>query len=274
MEEVVPQAGLGNMRKKTLCVTFDNLGEAAEIEFGLLPPDTPTGDHVSANAMPRILDVLNGNDIQATFFFEGWNANAYPNVLERVVEGGHELALHGWRHENWAEVEPEREKELLDRSFKAFRELGLDPVGFRPPGGGITQQIEDLLTEQGATHISPAAHIKLHTNKLANIPFAWKDVDAFWFEPLMAPLREAVLGEGKGGVAPLSVWDDNLSKHLNPAAQPGEVRTLIFHPYMLALDEDRMKLFERFIGDLAGQDDLATARCADVAARQGISPGQ
>ena len=84
----------------------------------------------------------------------------------------------------------------------------------------------------------------------------------------MAPLREAVLGEGKGEVAPLSVWAENLSKHLNPAAQPGEVRTLIFHPYMLALDEDRMQLFERFIAELARQDNVATARCADIAALQ------
>ncbi len=255
-------------RKKTLCVTFDNLGEAAEIEFGLLPPDTPAGDHVSANVMPRILDILSSNGVQATFFFEGWNAGTYPKVLESVVEGGHELALHGWRHENWADVAAEREKELLDRSFKAFRDLGLNPVGFRPPGGGITQQTVELLAEQGATHISPAAHIELPTNTLANIPFAWSDVDAFWFEPLMAPLREAVLGGGKGAVGPLSVWADNLAKHLNPAAQQDEVKTLIFHPYMLALDEDRMQLFEQFIADLARQGDVATARCADIAALQ------
>lgn len=259
-------------RKKTLCVTFDNLGEAAEIEFGLLPPDTPTGDHVSANVMPRILDILSSNGVQATFFFEGWNADTYPKVLESVVEGGHELALHGWRHENWADVEADREKDLIDRCFKAFRNLGFSPLGFRPPGGGISARTEELLAEQGAVHISPASHIELRNNRLAGIPFAWGDVDAFWFEPLMTPLREAVLGEGKGAVAPLSVWADNLAKHLGPAAQQDEVKTLIFHPYMLALDEDRMQLFETFIGDLAHQNDVATARCADVAAGLGFSP--
>lgn len=265
---------LSDKRQKTLCVTFDNLGEAAEIELGLLPPDAPTGDHVSAKVMPRILDVLRTHDIQATFFFEGWNAQAYPYVLKSVVDDGHELALHGWRHENWADVETKRERDLIARSFDAFRRIGLNPVGFRPPGGGVTRQTEHLLAEQGATHISPATHTELFTDNLTSIPFAWSDVDAFWFEPLMAPLREAVLGSGKGAVASLSVWEETLAHHLKPTVPTSTARTLIFHPYMLALDEDRMQLFETFIADLAHQDDIGTARCADVAANGILTPAQ
>ena len=47
----------------------------------------------------RILELLAENGVHATFFTLGWIAERYPDMVRRVVAGGHELASHGYEHE-------------------------------------------------------------------------------------------------------------------------------------------------------------------------------
>ncbi len=50
-----------------LCITSDNLGEAAELELGAWPTGRAIGRHPSVtHALPRILDRL--GELRATFF--------------------------------------------------------------------------------------------------------------------------------------------------------------------------------------------------------------
>ena len=47
----------------------------------------------------RILALLDDGNTKATFFTLGWIAERYPLLVRRIVEGGHELASHGYGHE-------------------------------------------------------------------------------------------------------------------------------------------------------------------------------
>jgi peptidoglycan/xylan/chitin deacetylase (PgdA/CDA1 family) len=49
--------------------------------------------------MPRILPLIESYGVRATFFVTGFMAISYPEVLERIVAGGHEIAIHGRVHE-------------------------------------------------------------------------------------------------------------------------------------------------------------------------------
>ena len=40
-------------------------------------------------AVPRLLQILQRQDIQATFFIPGFTAESYPDVVRRIVDGGH-----------------------------------------------------------------------------------------------------------------------------------------------------------------------------------------
>src|SRR3954466_672404 len=101
---------------RTVSVTFDNLGEAAEIEGGTWPDDQPLGEHFSVvEILPRLLGRLDAHGLQATFFVEAINAEINPAALVSIRDAGHELACHAWRHENWGALEAERERELLER---------------------------------------------------------------------------------------------------------------------------------------------------------------
>jgi Predicted xylanase/chitin deacetylase len=46
----------------------------------------------------RILDVLKQNDVKATFFCTGNFAENAPEVMQRIMDEGHEVACHGVDH--------------------------------------------------------------------------------------------------------------------------------------------------------------------------------
>jgi polysaccharide deacetylase family protein (PEP-CTERM system associated) len=55
----------------------------------------------------RILELLAESGIHATFFTLGWIAERYPQMVQRIVSGGHELASHGYAHERASALEPD-----------------------------------------------------------------------------------------------------------------------------------------------------------------------
>src|SRR5258707_10295985 len=46
----------------------------------------------------RLLGIFDEAGVKATFFTLGWIAERYPDLIRRIVAGGHELASHGWNH--------------------------------------------------------------------------------------------------------------------------------------------------------------------------------
>ena len=119
----------------TVAVTFDNLGEASDLERGWWPEDEPLGAHHSVTkALPRLLEALDEAGLRATFFVEGLNTELYPETLVDLDARGHEVACHGWRHERWAKLDPATERDRLARSVEGMRALGLAPV--RLPAAG------------------------------------------------------------------------------------------------------------------------------------------
>ena len=43
---------------------------------------------------------------EATFFTPGIFAEAYPDTVKKIVQAGHEIALHGHHHEDFATPQP------------------------------------------------------------------------------------------------------------------------------------------------------------------------
>jgi peptidoglycan/xylan/chitin deacetylase (PgdA/CDA1 family) len=162
--------------RNEIVLTFDNLGEASELERGSF--EGRLGRHPSVTvALPRLLDELDALGLSATFFVEGLNCELYPDALSGIAARGHKLGVHGWRHEAWAQLDPGRERELLERAGRAFDSLGLEACAFRPPGGEPTPATAGLLRELGYRWWSPVAG---HDGGgLTMVPFEWELVDAY-----------------------------------------------------------------------------------------------
>ncbi|WP_460854210.1 polysaccharide deacetylase family protein [Pseudomaricurvus hydrocarbonicus] len=100
-KRVVPVKWGPHGQKAAISITFDNFGEAAELELNLWPADQPIGQHGTRTMLPIILRDLQQADLKGTFFIEGWNGDIYPESVDAIRAAGHEVACHGWRHEIW-----------------------------------------------------------------------------------------------------------------------------------------------------------------------------
>jgi peptidoglycan/xylan/chitin deacetylase (PgdA/CDA1 family) len=213
---------------RAIVLSFDNLGEASELERGLgsLTAPRPLGRHPSVtDALPRLLDELDDLRLRATFFVEGLNCELYPGALREIAARGHELGVHGWRHEAWAELSPPTERELLHRAGDAFAKLGLEARTFRPPGGKPTAATGGLLRELGYLWWSPVAG---SDGGPPPIPFEWDLVDAYHLMDRFAELR-VTRGEGREPVAP-AIVAERLCAELADATQ---TQVVILHPFLM-----------------------------------------
>ncbi len=214
-------------------VTFDNLGEAAQLELGMWPEDVPQGEHFTVrDVLPRLLELLAARGVRATFFVEGLNAEMYPDALRDLARAGHEVAMHAWRHEEWAALDGPTEAALLDRATEAMRSIGIEPRGFRPPGGGLTARTLSLLAERGYTYVSPAGEREGTLDGLAVLPFRWQLLDAYAFLPQFAGLRERYRGDPEP-YGPEQLGEELIAALRAHARRKGHL-TLLFHPFAIA----------------------------------------
>jgi peptidoglycan/xylan/chitin deacetylase (PgdA/CDA1 family) len=260
----------GAVSESVVSVTFDNLGEAAQLELGMWPADVPEGQHFTVvDVLPKLLGLLAARKVKATFFVEGLNAQMYPQALHTIVAAGHELALHAWRHEEWGALDAESEVALLARATRAMRAIGIAPKGFRPPGGGLTERTLALLREHGYSHVSPAGERAGLLEGLAVLPFRWPMVDAYSYLPQFAGLRERY-GDGPDPHTPKEMRDAMIAALRDHSEQEGHL-TLLFHPFSVAFTgEDGWAALDSVLGEtvrLAASGTITAMRMDEAAAR-------
>jgi peptidoglycan/xylan/chitin deacetylase (PgdA/CDA1 family) len=230
-----------------IALTFDNLGEAADLERGLWPADIPLGRHPSVTvALPRLLDELDALELRATFCVEALNCEIYPDAVLGIAARGHEVAMHAWRHEAWGGLDPGREDELLARGRAAFATLGLGGAcGFRPPGGELNAASAGLLERHGFTWSSPLGTRRARADGLAVVPFAWGLVDAYHrLESFTA--RRAEHGDPEAPLAP-----DAAATALLDRLAGGAPPTIVLHPFLM-LDDDGWSAARSVLRAIAG----------------------
>lgn len=87
---------------------------------------------------PKLLDILKARNIKATFYMVGRNAAAYPHVVKRIAEEGHEVANHSWSHPILAQMGDTSLDSQLQKTHDAIvSACGVAPLTYRPPYGQI-----------------------------------------------------------------------------------------------------------------------------------------
>ncbi len=156
---------LSNTKERELLVTKEYQQRIAEgivsgIDLYFFPKTMylTFDDGPSAENTVAILDILKEKNIKATFFVIGENVEKHPEVAKRIVEDGHTIGIHCYRHD-YEELYSDADSYLED--FLKAREVVYETTGvetrlFRFPGGSINahnkvvyQDIIEEMTSQG-----------------------------------------------------------------------------------------------------------------------------
>ncbi len=87
---------------------------------------------ISVEGTHRILDCLKSNQVKATFFCTANFAVRAPEVIERILSEGHEVASHGYFHSTFdvgdLKKSKERLEELTGMKIRGYRQARMMPV--------------------------------------------------------------------------------------------------------------------------------------------------
>ncbi|MEO7146477.1 MAG: polysaccharide deacetylase [Terrimesophilobacter sp.] len=101
-------------------------------------------------AIPRILEMYRRHEIKQTFFAPSWCIERYPHLIEMILEDGHELAHHGYIHENPNHLSRDDQAYWLQRGIDVFQKAtGARPKGFRAPMYNFSESTAALLGKEG-----------------------------------------------------------------------------------------------------------------------------
>lgn len=243
-------------RRAAASITFDNLGEAADLEKGRWPADRPIGQHPTVyRQLPELLALLNTARLRATFFVEASNVGIYPDAL-RAIARHHEIGCHAYRHETWAALPEDRQRSVIERSMGLYRDLGLDVRGFRPPGGGLTTGSLGILRSVGIEYVSPAGYEVGLTDEVAILPFRWDTIDGTYYVPaLRRPPATVALSP-----------DEMLNAYrqvVQETVEAGGYVSFIFHLMWLDTPE-RLAAVGQLIEQLRNDERVWLAPCREV----------
>lgn len=112
-----------------------------------------------------ILAMLAEHKTHATFFTLGWLAERYPQLVRRIVAGGHELASHGYAHLRASDQSPKDFRADVTRAKALLEDIGGVAVrGYRAPSFSIGRPnwwALDTLLEAGydySSSVYPIVH--------------------------------------------------------------------------------------------------------------------
>lgn len=182
-----------------ICITVD------------LEPDCPPylkGWRGMDEGTPKLLDLLERSRTPATFFTTGATGERYPQLMDTLVEGGHELACHGQTHKAFTSMDPREAKWEIETSTEILRAHG--PVtAFRAPYLRFPERYLPLLEERGYERDASRSRYKpIH-----------------WGAPASTPLHQ-VLASTTSSVLRLPTWlrDPLLARLQSPVV-------LFVHPW-------------------------------------------
>jgi len=144
-----------------VCLTFDTQGAIDGLKDGYSYQTTTTQEDGSPNwwdyserqygipcALTRILDILDEQDVEATFPTCGQTAEWYPDEIRKIAERGHEVANHSHSHELFYKLDEEEQIQEVEKATEVLEDVtGTHPEGWRSPAFTLTKELPKILEE-------------------------------------------------------------------------------------------------------------------------------
>ncbi len=220
------------------------------------------GPHV---AVPRIVATYAELGIKQTFFIPAWCIEQYPQAVETILKGGHEIGHHGYLHEDPRARSRDEEAYWLDRSIDVIKQAtGKAPRGWRAPLYNFSDHSAELLVERGFKYDASLMGddipyvIEASNGELIEIPSHWgmddwpQYVQSFDLDYMM-PVRAARSGF------------EIFRQEFDTAYQYGGLWVPVIHPFASGR-LSRWHVYTEFLKDVVARGDVWFAPMEDIAA--------
>jgi peptidoglycan/xylan/chitin deacetylase (PgdA/CDA1 family) len=140
-----------NSARVAVAISFD-------IDNELLSRSTPLpvplsqGEYGATTGLPRLLAMLDRQQVPATFYIPAASAILHPEMIPAIMRPArHEIGVHGWIHENLPSIgDPQLEARLLSQSIEYLtKATGKRPTGYRAPSWAFSPHTLDQLLKAG-----------------------------------------------------------------------------------------------------------------------------
>ncbi|MEE8146639.1 MAG: polysaccharide deacetylase [Longimicrobiales bacterium] len=220
------------------------------------------GEYGSRVALPRIVRLLDDENIPATFFFPAWSLKLAPEQADVIKASGmHEIGVHGWIHELNTALDGPTEERLLRQAMDAIEEItGERPVGYRAPSWNHSPNTLRIVRELGFLYESSLMADDRpyelmqdgEPTGVVELPVEWILDDA----PLFNPLGNRYMNPRDV----MQVWIDEFDK----AWEEGTMFLLTMHPHVSG-HRSRIVALEGLIDHIQAKGDVWFATHEDAA---------
>ena len=211
------------------------------------------GQYGSRVALPRIVKLMDEQEIPATFFFPAWSLKLAPEQAEIIQQSGrHEIGVHGWIHELNTSLDGATESRLLAQAVDQIEAItGTRPVGYRAPSWNHSPNTLQIVRDMGFLYESSLMHDDRPYELLQDgeptgvveLPVEWILDDA----PLLNPLGTRYMNPRDV----MQVWMDEFDK----AWEEGTIFLLTMHPHVIG-HRSRLVALEGLIEHIKSKDQV------------------
>ncbi len=153
------------------------------------PDDISRGLFAGEVGTPRLLKLFEKYGLKTTWFIPGHSIETFPEQTRLVAEGGHEIGIHGYSHENPISMTPEQEEEVLLKCIGLVEEYsGKRPNGYVAPWWEFSTVTNELLLKHGIKYDHSLMHKDFHPYYV-RVGDRWTTIDyskpaSEWMKPL------------------------------------------------------------------------------------------
>lgn len=215
-------------------------------------------------AVPRILDTYKRLGLEQSFFMPAWCMERYPETVEAILAGGHEIGHHSYLHENPAEHSDAEQAYWFDKATDVHKAMcGAAPRGYRAPVYNVTQGVVDRLIDRGFLYDSSLMAddvpyvMETAEGSMLELPVHWGNDD--W--PPFAHYDEiGYLMPVRGPTAGLAPFFEEFEAQY----EAGGFWVGVFHPFLTGRLA-RWRVVERWLEDVLTRGDVWFAPLEEIA---------
>lgn len=195
----------------------------------------------------RLLDLFAAHDAYCTFFTLGWVAERHQAMIRKIVDGGHEMASHGYRHQRATDQSPEEFRADVRQTKSILEDLaGTTVTGYRAASFSFNESnrwTHEILEDEGyrySSSVYPVSHDHYGMPSAPRFPFrplSGKDFTEFPLTTVRKLGRNfPCAGGGYFRLLPYNVsrW---AMRQVNEMQQ--EPAVFYFHPWEIDPDQPR-----------------------------------